>query len=70
MLRLSRVIEFDFIEQEVNEEDEKVFQMFMSKDFFVRRILVDIIMEKIIEKQIEIRIQMLGEGLQSQLNIV
>lgn len=70
MLRLSRVIEFDFVEQEVNEEDEKVFQMFMSKDFFVRRILVDIIMEKIIEKQIEIRIQMLGEGLQSQLNIV
>lgn len=61
MLRLSRVIEFDFVEQEVNEEDEKVFQMFMSKDFFVRRILVDIIMEKIIEKQIEIRIQMLGE---------
>lgn len=35
--------------------------MFMSKDFFVRWILVDIIMEKIIEKQIEIRIQMLGE---------
>lgn len=70
MLRLSRVIEFDFIEQEVNEEDEKVFQMFMSKDFFVRRILVDIIMEKIIEKQIEICIQMLGEGLQSQLIIV
>lgn len=61
MLRLSRVIEVDFVEQEVNEEDEKVFQMFMSKDFFVRRILVDIIMEKIIEKQIEIRIQMLGE---------
>lgn len=61
MLRLSRVIEVDFVEQEVNEEDEKVFQMFMSKDFFVRWILVDIIMEKIIEKQIEIRIQMLGE---------
>lgn len=61
MLRLSRVIEFDFVEQEVNEEDEKVFQMFMSIDFFVRWILVDIIMEKIIEKQIEIRIQMLGE---------
>lgn len=43
---------------EVNEEDEKALQMFMSKDPPVRRTLADIIMEKITEKQTEIRTQM------------
>lgn len=68
MSRLSRATEFDFVEQEVNEEDEKALQMFMSKDPPVRRTLADIIMEKITEKQTEIRTQMSGEGSQSQLN--
>lgn len=54
--------EFDFVEQEVNEEDEKALQMFMSKDPPMRRTLADIIMEKITEKQTEIRTQMSGEG--------
>lgn len=63
MSRLSRATEFDFVEQEVNEEDEKALQMFMSKDPPVRRTLADIIMEKITEKQTEIRTQMSGEGL-------
>lgn len=67
MSRLSRATEFDFIEQEVNEEDEKALQMFMSKDPPVRRTLADIIMEKITEKQTEIRTQMSGEGSLSQL---
>lgn len=62
MSRLSRATEFDFIEQEVNEEDEKALQMFMSKDPPVRRTLADIIMEKITEKQTEICTQMSGEG--------
>lgn len=62
MSRLSRATEFDFVEQEVNEEDEKALQMFMSKDHPVRRTLADIIMEKITEKQTEIRTQMSGEG--------
>lgn len=62
MSRLSRATEFDFVEQEVNEEDEKALQMFMSKDPPVRRTLADIIMEKITEKQTEIRTQMSGEG--------
>lgn len=61
MSRLSRATEFDFVEQEVNEEDEKALQMFMSKDPPVRRTLADIIMEKITEKQTEIRTQMSGE---------
>lgn len=62
---MSKIIwtaEFDFVEQEVNEEDEKALQMFMSKDPPVRRTLADIIMEKITEKQTEIRTQMSGEG--------
>lgn len=63
MSRLSWATEFDFVEQEVNEEDEKALQMFMSKDPPVRRTLADIIMEKITEKQTEIRTQMSGEGL-------
>lgn len=67
MSRLSWATEFDFVEQEVNEEDEKALQMFMSKDPPVRRTLADIIMEKITEKQTEIRTQMSGEG-HSQLN--
>lgn len=62
MSRLSRATEVDFVEQEVNEEDEKALQMFMSKDPPVRRTLADIIMEKITEKQTEIRTQMSGEG--------
>lgn len=62
MSRLSWATEFDFVEQEVNEEDEKALQMFMSKDPPVRRTLADIIMEKITEKQTEIRTQMSGEG--------
>lgn len=62
MSRLSRATEFDYVEQEVNEEDEKALQMFMSKDPPVRRTLADIIMEKITEKQTEIRTQMSGEG--------
>lgn len=62
MSRLSRATEFDFVELEVNEEDEKALQMFMSKDPPVRRTLADIIMEKITEKQTEIRTQMSGEG--------
>lgn len=62
MSRLSRATEFDFVEQEVNEEDEKALQMFMSKDPPVKRTLADIIMEKITEKQTEIRTQMSGEG--------
>lgn len=61
MSRLSWATEFDFVEQEVNEEDEKALQMFMSKDPPVRRTLADIIMEKITEKQTEIRTQMSGE---------
>ncbi|XP_022286991.2 bystin-like [Crassostrea virginica] len=43
---------------EVNEEDEKALQMFMSKEPPVKRTLADIIMEKITEKQTEIRTQM------------
>lgn len=62
MSRRSWTVEFDFVEQEVNEEDEKALQMFMSKDPPVRRTLADIIMEKITEKQTEIRTQMSGEG--------
>lgn len=61
-VKLSWATEFDFVEQEVNEEDEKALQMFMSKDPPVRRTLADIIMEKITEKQTEIRTQMSGEG--------
>lgn len=62
MSRRSWTVKFDFVEQEVNEEDEKALQMFMSKDPPVRRTLADIIMEKITEKQTEIRTQMSGEG--------
>lgn len=62
MSRRSWTVEFDFVEQEVNEEDEKALQMFMSKDPPVRQTLADIIMEKITEKQTEIRTQMSGEG--------
>lgn len=43
---------------EVNEEDEKAFQEFMSKDAPVRRTLADVILEKIQEKKTEIESQM------------
>ncbi|KAK3087531.1 hypothetical protein FSP39_007140 [Pinctada imbricata] len=43
---------------EVDEDDEKALQMFMSKEAPVKRTLADIIMEKITEKQTEIHSQM------------
>lgn len=39
-----------YVEVVVDFEDECVIEMFMNKNFFVRCILVDIIMEKLIEK--------------------
>lgn len=39
---------------EINEEDEKAMEMFMSKNPLPQRTLADIIMEKITEKQTEL----------------
>lgn len=41
--------------QEINEEEEKAFEKFMSQNPAPRITLADIIMEKITEKQTEIR---------------
>ncbi|XP_050538677.1 bystin [Daktulosphaira vitifoliae] len=50
--------EGDFYEQlEINEEDEKALEMFMSKKPEARLTLADMIMEKITEKQTEIQSQ-------------
>ena len=46
--------------QEVDEEDEKAFEAFMSKDTPARRTLADVIMEKIQDKKTEIESQMSG----------
>lgn len=47
---------FKFI-QEINPEDEKALEMFMSKKPEARLTLADMIMEKITEKQTEIQSQ-------------
>ena len=46
--------------QEVDEEDEQAFEVFMSKDIPARRTLADVIMEKIRDKKTEIESQMSG----------
>ena len=46
--------------QEVDEEDEQAFEVFMSKDKPARRTLADVIMEKIRDKKTEIESQMSG----------
>ena len=46
--------------QEVDEEDEQAFEVFMSKDTPARRTLADVIMEKIRDKKTEIESQMSG----------
>lgn len=46
--------------QEVDEEDEQAFEVFMSKDTPARRTLADVIMEKIQDKKTEIESQMSG----------
>ncbi|KAK6173679.1 hypothetical protein SNE40_017087 [Patella caerulea] len=57
----------DYCEQvKVNPEDEKALEMFMSQNPPVKRTLADIIMEKLTEKQTEIRSQ-LSEG--SELHV-
>ena len=48
------------IRQEVDEEDEKAFETFMSKEAPVWRTLADVIMEKIQDKKTEIESQMSG----------
>lgn len=50
-----------FLFQEVDEEDEKALEKFMSDKAPVRRTLADIIMEKITEKKTEIHTEMSGE---------
>lgn len=46
--------------QEVDEEDEQAFELFMSKHTPARRTLADVIMEKIQDKKTEIESQMSG----------
>ena len=45
---------------QVDEDDEKALEMFMSKDAGVRRTLADVIMDKINEKKTEVESQMSG----------
>ena len=49
-----------FFFQEVDEEDEKAFKMFLSGDAPSRRTLAEVIMEKIQDKKTEIESQMTG----------
>jgi len=58
----------DYYEQlEINKDDEKALEMFMSKKPDVRVTLADMIMEKITEKQTEIQTQFTdGESVQLQ----
>jgi hypothetical protein len=49
------------LKQDVDEDDEKALQMFMSEKAPTRRTLADIIMEKITEKQTEIKTEMSGK---------
>ena len=49
-----------FYSKKIDADDEKALEMFMSKEPPVKRTLADIIMEKITEKQTEIRTQMSG----------
>lgn len=49
-----------YLFKEVDAEDERALSMFMTKEPQARRTLADIIMEKITEKQTEIRTQMSG----------
>lgn len=47
---------------EINEDDEKAMEKFMSKNPVPRRTLADIIMEKITEKQTELETQFSDAG--------
>lgn len=47
--------------QEVDEDEEKAFEKFMSKEAPTRRTLADVIMEKIQDKKTEIESQMSGK---------
>ncbi|XP_076162678.1 bystin [Ptiloglossa arizonensis] len=47
---------------EINEEDERAIQMFMSKDAAPTKTLADIILEKLTEKKIEIETQFSDAG--------
>lgn len=49
------------VPQDVDEEDERALQQFMSKDAPMRRTLADIIMEKLTEKKTEVASQMTGD---------
>ena len=51
---------FLFFFKEVDEDDEKALQMFMSTEPTKHRTLADIIMEKITEKKTEVQSQMSG----------
>lgn len=52
----------------MNEEDEIALEMFMNMNPEPRRTLADIIMEKITEKQTEIRTQFSDEGSVKQIS--
>ncbi|XP_030830794.1 bystin [Strongylocentrotus purpuratus] len=52
-----------FDEIDVDEEDERALQQFMSKDAPMRRTLADIIMEKLTEKKTEVASQMTESGM-------
>lgn len=54
------VITMHVVFQDVDADDEKALEMFMSHNPPVRRTLADIIMEKITEKQTEIKTQLSG----------
>lgn len=53
---------------EVDEEDEKAFEAFMSKDTPARRTLADVIMEKIQDKKTEIESQMSEKSTAPQMD--
>lgn len=52
-----------FLHQEIDEDEEKAFEKFMSKEAPTRRTLADVIMEKIQDKKTEIESHMSGMGL-------
>ncbi|XP_064652486.1 bystin-like [Lineus longissimus] len=59
---ISDAEEFDYEHVEINDEDEKALEMFMSKSAPQRRTLADIIQEKLTEKQTEIHTLMSDQG--------
>ncbi|CAF1006306.1 unnamed protein product [Brachionus calyciflorus] len=57
---------------QINEEDQKAFDLFMSNKTQTKRTIADLIMEKLTEKKTEIQTQMSEygmDGAQSQMNV-